>query len=201
MSKGRKISRIKWEAEKRALQKRMIYYWAYGSNLNVNQMRLRCPGAVQVSPLILEDGMLVFRNVADVTAIRGRKIAGGLWKITPEHEATLDKNEGVASRWYLKRYILIEVDGKKHDCLFYQMRISTGIMPPTEAYLDCIIQGYRDFNLDLNLLDAALHESWSNKQLTPLLRERHSRRGSPRLARYGESYGHNGFKLDEDELR
>lgn len=189
MSKSRKISRAKWE---RAKKKRMIYYWAYGSNLSVSRMRIRCPGAVQVSPLILEDGMLVFRNVADVTAIRGRNIAGGLWKITPENEATLDKNEGVASRWYLKRYILIKVDGQEHDCLFYQMRISTGVMPPTEEYLDCIIQGYRDFNLDLNLLDAALQESWSNKHLTPVLRERHLKWGSPRLAHDMEI---------EDELR
>jgi hypothetical protein len=39
--------------------------------------------------------------------------------------------------------------------------------------------------LDENLLTQALHESWENKQLTPMLRARRHRKGYPRLQKTG----------------
>jgi gamma-glutamylcyclotransferase (GGCT)/AIG2-like uncharacterized protein YtfP len=158
-------------------------YWAYGSNLNVAHMARRCPKAKKVRPLIVGDAALVFRHVADVTERADCVVPGGLWRITRECEAALDRYEGVASRLYLKREIEVKVDGVYENVLFYQMRESVGIMPPGEAYLGTIVQGYKDFGLDLEILDAYLQESWGEKKITEVLARRRISRGEASLAR------------------
>lgn len=160
-----------------------MFYWAYGSNLNVEAMRRRCPAARQVKQMFVTDAALVFRGVADVTHRKGNMVPGGLWEITHKCEEVLDRYEGVNSRFYLKRYLPVKFKGKVRDCLFYQMRASNGVMPPSEYYLETIEQGYRDFGLDLAYLDVALQESWGSKEVTDWLANRHVRKGQPKLAR------------------
>lgn len=163
-----------------------MYYWAYGSNLNVRAMRERCPRARKVGRMAVKDCALVFRGVLDVTVRKGVVTPGGLWKITPQCEASLDRYEGVAGGLYVKRYLLIEVDGRKEDCLLYQMATDRGIMPPSIDYYDTVARGYEDFGLDPAPLKAAVREAWGDKEVTPLLRERHIRKGKPKLARIRE---------------
>jgi len=160
-----------------------MLYWAYGSNLCVRHMKRRCPRAVKLRPLVVKQAALVFRGVADVTLRDGSQVQGGLWRISGECERLLDQYEGVKSNLYIKRYLPVTQDGKKQDCLFYQMATHRGIMPPSEAYIDTIAQGYKDFGLDLADLDAALQEAWGTKKVTTMLRERHERKGRPKLAR------------------
>lgn len=160
----------------------MRYYWAYGSNLCRASMRRRCPGARFVGRLDVQDARLVFRGVADVVVDKGSFVPGGLWSITPEDERELDHYEGVASRFYLKRYLRMNVGDRVRKILFYQMRMSTGVMPPSQAYLDVIARGYGDFGLPLEVLDAAVVASWGDKEVTPVLRARHDRKGRPTLA-------------------
>lgn len=159
-----------------------MYYWAFGSNLCKRHMRVRCPAANPVGPMTVDDAALIFRGVADVTVRKESIVPGGLWRITRECEAALDRYEGVSSRLYLKRYLTIKVKGKIEDCLFYQMSTHRGVMPPSEGYLGTILEGYRDFDLDTDILNAAVEESWGTKKVTPFLKERHLRRGG-RLAR------------------
>ena len=40
----------------------MKYYLAYGSNLNLNEMKVRCPSAKMIGSTILKDYELIFRN-------------------------------------------------------------------------------------------------------------------------------------------
>jgi len=160
-----------------------IFYWAYGSNLSIRQMAKRCPRAIRYGPMTVQDCALIFRLYADVTVREGASTPGGLWQITTECERTLDQYEGVNSGNYMKRYFRIEINGRKYTCLFYQMRTGKGIMPPTEQYIDTIAEGYLDFGLNLEDLDAALQESWGTKKITERLADRHERKGCPRLAR------------------
>lgn len=160
-----------------------MLYWAYGSNLNINQMRRRCPKARMRGPLIVNDAALVFRGVADVTVREGSQVQGGLWLITRECEEELDRYEGVSSGFYVKRYFRLRINKQVKDCLFYQMRAREGIQPPSEGYYASIAQGYKDFGLDLAALDQALQEAWGNKEITPALYDRYVRKGAPTLAR------------------
>lgn len=156
-------------------------YWAYGSNLNITQMKARCPAAEPVAPLTLPRAILRFRGVADVAFHEAAKCHGGLWRITPTCEAALDIYEGVAGGLYEKRYILLRVEGRVERCLLYKM-LQRGIMPPSEGYLEIIARGYQDFGLPLERLDRAVEHSWNRKDKTPALRRSYRRRGSPELA-------------------
>lgn len=162
-----------------------IFMWAYGSNLNVRQMRERCPKAGKSEQMIVDTCALVFRGVADVTVRPETQTYGGLWTITEDCERSLDRYEGVAGKVYMKRYLRIKLDGdeREHTCLFYQMRAKDGILPPSERYIETIARGYADFDLPLDVLERAVAESWESKEVTEHLHERHMARGMPRLAR------------------
>lgn len=158
-------------------------YWAYGSNLNIRAMKRRCPGAVKSSAFAVHDAALIFRGVADVTVRRGSVVHGGFWWITDECERQLDRYEGVSLRLYLKRHLPVKIRGVVHKVLFYQMATSRGVLPPSQDYADTIARGYRDFGLPVEALEDAIRESWDDKSPTNFLRERHARKGMPRLAR------------------
>ena len=160
-----------------------IFYWAYGSNLCIRQMKNRCPRAIMYGPMKVRDCALIFRGVADVTMREGVDTMGGLWQITTACERSLDAYEGVAQKKYLKRYFQIKIKGKAYTCLFYQMRAKEGILPPTTSYLGTILQGYKDFGLSPDGLDAALQESWEAKEISDELADWREQRGYPQLAR------------------
>lgn len=160
---------------------RRTLYWAYGSNLCEEAMKMRCPGARKVGPLYVPDAALIFRSCADVVYRKGWECPGGLWRITPECERAMDIYEGVKNGLYEKRYLILVIKGRRHRCLFYMMN-EGGVMPPPQSYLETIVQGYKDFGLDLNHLDQALEYSWEKKNKTPYLRRRHERKGQPALA-------------------
>ncbi len=124
-------------------QKRGGVYFAYGSNLNINQMKKRAPSAQILGASYLVGWRLIFRRVADIA--RGTKddlLPIGIWKIEPEDEAALDIYEG-----WPKVYRKVKISGM----LTYRMN-EIGFAPPSEKYFDTIAEGYADFGLRLDLL-------------------------------------------------
>jgi gamma-glutamylcyclotransferase (GGCT)/AIG2-like uncharacterized protein YtfP len=156
----------------------MTLYFAYGSNLNLAQMKRRCPMAQPIGSYTLHDSRLVFRSVADCIYEKDSVCHGSVYKITPQCERTLDGFEGVGAGTYRKEYIpLIEPFDGDHEMLVYVMN-SEGIYPPSQEYLDRIIQGYRDFELPLKPLREAVKDAWKHKN--PSWRERQRlRRNGP----------------------
>lgn len=75
-------------------------YFAYGSNINLEQMAQRCPDAQVVGPVTLENYELLFRGnlrgngVATIAPREGSTVHGLLWNITPKCERALDYYEG-----------------------------------------------------------------------------------------------------------
>jgi hypothetical protein len=163
----------------------MGLYFAYGSNLHVGQMRLRCPAAVPLARYRLRNWRLVFRGVADCIAEEGAVCYGGVWRITPACERALDIYEGVESGLYRKEYLPIKPTPEGDtDILLYVMN-STGIMPPSQHYLSIIRQGYRYFSMPpraRTLLNQAVRESWDDKAPSYRERWRYRRTGRPPLA-------------------
>jgi AIG2-like family len=162
-----------------------VRYFAYGSNLNVAQMAQRCPGAKPLGRIKLPGWKLVFRGVADAIQEPGAFCYGGVWRITPEDEAALDTHEGVRHGLYRKEYIPIEPMPDGEDCVLIYTTNSTGIFPPSESYLECIKQGYRDFKMPRNARRAllqAVKDAWDNKNPSYVERQRYRRKGRPKLA-------------------
>ena len=70
-------------------------YFAYGSNLNVGQMAVRCPMAQLVCRAVLEGYELAFRcGVLTILPKAGGRIDGILWKVNDRDERALDRYEG-----------------------------------------------------------------------------------------------------------
>ena len=146
----------------------MLYY-AYGSNLNQEQMLLRCPNATPIKRIKLHDYKLVFRGVADIQESTGSYVDGALWNITDECEIELDRYEGVDSGLYSKLYF----DYKDDEVLVYKMN-DRSIMPPGDYYVHIIKQGYVDFGIPFDSLDNAINESWKYKKPSKYLKRRRS---------------------------
>lgn len=137
----------------RAWGLRMLYL-AYGSNLNLGQMRARCPRAEPLYSMIINNYRLVFRGVADMIRDEGAKCAIGVFNITEQCEASLDIYEGYP-RMYDKK--ILNIGGE--EIMTYSMNSQT-INPPTELYYNGIFEGYEDFGLDTTLLEQARSDSF-----------------------------------------
>lgn len=132
-------------------------YFAYGSNLNVEQMAKRCPNAEPLGAAYLPSLRLVFRGVADIEEGQPEDLLPvGIWSITEECEKALDAYEGVAIGNYRKIW--------SHGMLTYTMNQS-GYFPPSSYYFGVIKGGYQDFGLDLNHLEEALGWSYFDQQV------------------------------------
>lgn len=146
-------------------------YLAYGSNLNKEQMKWRCPNARPVGRVMFENAMLVFRGVADVIECQGSAVPMGIWRITPSDERALDSYEGTGSGLYSKEEVWLP-NGK--SALIYLMNDS-GVMPPSQRYADTIRKGYKDFGLDESYLDAAIARSFDDKAPSRVTSQRRAR--------------------------
>lgn len=137
----------------------MKYYLAYGSNLNKEQMKHRCPSAVPVGTAIIDDYQLVFRgNIQGVLTIESKKdssVPVGIWLITERCERALDIYEGYPSL-YRKEYIKINHQGKIIDALIYIMNRALEIVAPSFRYLDIVVHGYKDFGFELKPIYQAI---------------------------------------------
>ncbi len=67
---------------------------AYGSNLSVEQMAHRCPGAKIAGMAYLQDWKLVFRYHATIEPCEGRVVPVLIWEIGEQDERSLDMYEG-----------------------------------------------------------------------------------------------------------
>lgn len=144
-------------------------YIAYGSNLNIGQMKWRCPGAKVVAKSWIHDHRLVFQGRAfgahaNIIPAKGYDVPVVIWEITADNERALDRYEGVKGGYYTKETMEVEVAGKMKKALVYIMTPNPyGI--PADTYLQCIAEGYRDFNLDMRVLNNAVMHAHAHTQL------------------------------------
>lgn len=143
------------------------YYIAYGSNLNVRQMRMRCPTARIIGTSVLEDYELLFKGSKTGSYLTVEKKPGGtvpvaVWEVTPEDEKALDRYEGFPN-FYYKKELTLPIKGirtgkiRNRRGFVYIMYENRPIGIPSIPYLQTCIQGYDDFGFDrVGLIDAYL---------------------------------------------
>ena len=133
-------------------------YFAYGSNINLDQMSYRCPDAQVVGPVELEGYELLFRRggFATIAPKEGETVIGLLWSITPECERSLDRYEGYP-RFYDKRMVTVQdSQGRSLSVMAYIMdeRFREPMLPTT-TYYNGIQEGYRQNGLPVDALEKA----------------------------------------------
>lgn len=134
-------------------------YIAYGSNLNLEQMRHRCPTAKVLGTAVMHGWALRFRGVATIERCKGAKVPVLVWSIQPGDEKALDRYEG----WphlYRKETVCVYLDGKQVTCMVYIMNGDRHpYRVPSSCYYDTIREGYQSFCFDTGVLDAAVEEA------------------------------------------
>mgnify|MGYP003324928366 CR=1 FL=1 len=133
-----------------------MLYFAYGSNLNLFQMKRRCKDSVFLKKYELKGYKLNFRSkyrAADIEKSKNSIVPGALFEISKSDEKKLDVYEDFPIL-YKKYYFLYE--GKK--VMTYTMTKKTPFRFPTERYLNVIKHGYKDCKLNMKYLEKALIE-------------------------------------------
>ena len=76
-------------------------YFAYGSNMCMEQMASRCPGASDPRPAVLadHDWLINERGVATLEPFIGSTVHGVVWTLTEYDLENLDSAEGVPDRY------------------------------------------------------------------------------------------------------
>lgn len=139
----------------------MKLYVAYGSNLNKEQMKYRCPGATVAFIGMLPNWELVYRgsktgSYASIRRKKGKSVPVAVWNISAEHERTLDIYEGYP-RFYGKQNVYVTLqDGSKKKAMIYIMNRYARPGKPSSNYIDIVEQGYIDNDLDLSYLYTSL---------------------------------------------
>lgn len=138
------------------------YYIAYGSNLNITQMRHRCPGALVVGTGYINDYQLLFKgsktgSYLTIEKAEGCKVPVAIWKVNEEHEKTLDRYEGYPDFYYKKEieidFISIKRKLPHHSKAFvYIMHEDRKLGIPSSYYMQTCLEGYDRFGFDKRYL-------------------------------------------------
>ena len=139
-------------------------YIAYGSNLNLEQMKRRCPTAEVVGTAELKNWRLRFRGgshsaVATIEREQGFTVPVLIWRIQPEDEVALNRYEGFPFL-YRKETLCLTVSGKRVRAMVYIMnadRPPYGI--PSAGYLNTLREGYESAGFNVSILYDALKHS------------------------------------------
>ncbi len=145
------------------------YYIAYGSNLNVLQMRYRCPHARVIGTAEIKDYELLFKGSKTGSYLTIEKKNGGrvpvaVWETTEEDEAALDRYEGFPT-FYYKAEMELDITGirtgkiRHRNCYVYIMHEEREIGIPSESYVRTCLEGYRTFGFDSGFLRDAFNNS------------------------------------------
>ena len=146
------------------MQKNTKLYIAYGSNMNIEQMKHRCLTAKVVASIYLEGYRLRFMGgrysaVATIEPSREDLVPVTIWEIHPEDERNLDLYEGYP-HLYRKETIKIKLGKKTFPAMVYILNSERMLYGhPSEAYFDIIREGYIAAGFDPKLLHQAVAEN------------------------------------------
>lgn len=146
------------------------YYIAYGSNLNIPQMRYRCPGARIIGTAVVPDYELLFKgsktgSYLTIEPRKGASVPVAVWETTEQDETNLDRYEGYPA-FYYKKEMELEVVGIKskkvrnRTVYVYIMHEERSFGVPSEYYVRTCVEGYRAFGFDIAFLKKAYEKSW-----------------------------------------
>lgn len=129
----------------------MPLYFAYGSNMETAQMRVRLGDARPTGVARLLDHRFVCNKIgrdgsakANVEASRGDEVWGVLYEITEDALAQLDRFEG---GYWRERHHVIRSDGSFFACVLYVSDKTDAELVPSRAYRDRMVRGAREHRL------------------------------------------------------
>ena len=139
-------------------------YIAYGSNLNLNQMKYRCPTAKLVGKGTIENYELQFKGMphcsyATIAPCSGKSVPVALWELQPRDERLLDRYEGYPSHYFKQELPVKLNNGLELTAMVYIMNLKQDFGLPSASYYDTVSQGYKDCGFDMKVLNEAVNDS------------------------------------------
>lgn len=145
------------------------YYIAYGSNLNILQMRRRCPSARVIGTAELQGYELLFKgsrtgSYLTIEKKEGSTVPVAAWEVKTEDEEALDRYEGFPA-FYYKAELTLSIKGivsgkiRNRKCFVYIMHEDRPLGIPSDFYMDTCTEGYQDFGFDEKVLADAFERS------------------------------------------
>ena len=149
-----------------------MLYFAYGSNLDPEQMRSRCPGSRPAGLAVLHDHRLTFPlfsarwngGAAGVAHAHGESVWGMVYELTDADLAALDgfegwKGPGDHHNLYDRDLITVELVRPDDGSVPRRVRATTYFArplkpaPPSRRYLDTILRGARHHRLPADYIE------------------------------------------------
>ena len=138
------------------------YYLAYGSNLNVRQMRMRCPTARMIGTATLENYRLMFKgsktgSYLTIEPEEGCTVPVGVWEVSGRDELALDRYEGYPT-FYYKKELELPITGirtgivRQRKAFVYIMHEDRLLGVPSNFYMRVCMEGYYDFGFNCETL-------------------------------------------------
>lgn len=138
------------------------YYLAYGSNLNVRQMRMRCPTARMIGTATLEGYRLMFKgsktgSYLTIEPEEGCTVPVGVWEVSARDELALDHYEGYPT-FYYKKELELPITGIRSGIIrlrkvfVYIMHEDRLLGVPSNMYMRICMEGYMDFGFNYDTL-------------------------------------------------
>ena len=130
-----------------------VWYFAYGSNMDVAQMLTREAPFTRIKKGRVHGNRLLFNKIADrypgygyanIVSEHGFEVIGVLYEVNEAGLLKLDECEGVSSNHYFRSQITVLLDdGKSVEATVYLAhpnKVKDGLLP-TKAYMDHLYQG------------------------------------------------------------
>ena len=138
------------------------YYIAYGSNLNVRQMTMRCPTARIIGTSEIHNYRLLFKgsktgSYLTIEPEKGCSVPVAVWSVTDQDEWALDRYEGFPS-FYYKKELELPITGiktgkvRRRKVFVYIMHENRPFGVPSNFYMRTCAEGYRYFGFDVQTL-------------------------------------------------
>lgn len=145
------------------------YYIAYGSNLNIRQMRMRCPSARIIGTSEIPNYELLFKgsktgSYLTIEPKNGSTVPVAAWEVNAEDEAALDRYEGYPA-FYYKTEMTLPIKGirsgkmRNRKCFVYIMHEDRPLGIPSGYYVATCLEGYDSFEFDEKYLYDAIENS------------------------------------------
>jgi gamma-glutamylcyclotransferase len=135
------------------------FYFAYGSNMNRNQLRSRGVRPLSAAVAKLPDHRISFHGysrtwdgaVETVVSAPGQEVWGVIYKLTFSDGDTLDSWQDVrldgTGAYFLCPARVIDTEGRTHPVVLYKKDVLGTPEKPSQEYLDFIIQGALEHGL------------------------------------------------------
>jgi gamma-glutamylcyclotransferase (GGCT)/AIG2-like uncharacterized protein YtfP len=138
-----------------------MLYFAYGSNMNHEQMLQRCPSSKYIRKCYLKDYKFVYDGysskrggaVANIIESNGSIVWGGVFEINKDNLSALDCYEGYPDYYDRKQVDVIDDNSSIYKAIVYY-RTDKKIGQPSKGYRQVVEKGANDCELPKDYINS-----------------------------------------------